>query len=146
MTNTVRVTKVQKLETIKGILRDADFEPIEIPAIHLKDGSLREGVVMDADYLIEFLDSEIGALGRKKSSERKVTPAQEKNNKDREIVLDFLRNQTEGKTCTDIIREVEEFDPLETSNQKIAHLLRPLVESGEVVKNIVKGSPYYTIA
>lgn len=149
MTNTattVRVTKAQKFEAIINILREADFEPIEIPGIHLKDGSVREGVTMDADYLIEALQNEIEALGRKKTSERKMTPEQEKNKGRQDLIIEFLSTQTEGKSCTDIIREIPEFDPLEVTNQRVAHLLRPFVNDGTVVKNIVKGTPYYSMA
>lgn len=136
-TTIVRVTKAQKFDGIIALLEGK--APITIPG---KDG--KEGVVLDAAYLCGFCKDEKGLLAKKNSGDKKPTKTQEENEGFKAKILDFLGQQTEGKTCTEILKGIPEF--ADFNNQKVAALVRQLADSGKVEKATVKGKSLFSLA
>lgn len=128
MENTAkRITKAQKFEDVIALLSGQPTARI------------------DTDGAIEFIRSEMALLAKKNASEsRKPTATQEANVKYKGLILEFLSMQDSGKTCTEIAKGVDELS--EFNNQKIAALMRQLVEAGKVSKATVKGKSIFTLA
>lgn len=123
-----RITKSQRFEDIVSLLNGQ-------PA---KYGT----TVTDAE---QFIAHEMELLSKKNSSEtRKPTDTQKANEKYRALICEFLSLADSGKTCTEIARGVDELN--EFNNQKVAALMRQLVESGAVTKSTVKGKSLFAIA
>ena len=127
MENTVkRITKAQKFEDVISLLSGENAKFI------------------DTDGAIEFLRSEMALLAKKNSADRKPTATQEANAKYRNLLTEFLALQDSGKTCTEIAKGIDELSDF--NNQKIAALMRQLVESGAVTKATVKGKSVFSLA
>lgn len=81
----------------------------------------------------------------KKSSTGKLTKTQQENLTLKHIILDFMRDDPNRlMTCTEIGKAIPELDG--ASNQKISHLMRGLVDAGEVEKLVEKGKSYFRLA
>jgi hypothetical protein len=128
MENTVkRITKAQKFEDVIALLNGNPAKFID------KDGA------------VEFIKNEMALLAKKNASDsRKPTATQEANEKYKALILEFLALQESGKTCTEIAKSVPDLS--EFNNQKIAALMRQLVESTLVNKTTVKGKSVFTLA
>ena len=128
MENTVkRITKAQKFEDVIALLNGNPTKFID------KDGA------------VEFIRNEMALLAKKNASDsRKPTATQEANEKYKALILEFLSRQESGKTCTEIAKSVPEL--FDFNNQKIAALMRQLVESTMVNKTTVKGKSIFSIA
>lgn len=128
MENTAkRITKTQKYEDIIAMLSGN-------PAQYI-----------DADGAVEFIKGEIALLAKKNSSDnKKPTATQEANAKYKALICEFLRLQDSGKTCTEIAKGIP--DLADFNNQKVAALMRQLVEAGQAVKATVKGKSIFTAA
>ena len=127
MENTVkRITKAQKFEDVIALI------------------SGNQPQFIDEDGAIEFIRNEMALLAKKNSSDRKPTATQEANVKYKNLIMEFLSMQDTGKTCTEIAKGVDELS--EFNNQKIAALMRQLVESGKVNKATVKGKSIFSMA
>lgn len=125
MENTAkRITKAQKFEDVICLLSG---EPTQF---------------IDADGAIEFIRFEMALLAKKNATDRKPTATQEANVKYRNLIVEFLSMQDSGKTCTEIAKGIDELS--EFNNQKIAALMRQLVESGKVSKATVKGKSIFS--
>lgn len=125
-TTTKRITKAMRFEDIKALLNGEE----------VKFGTSVE----DA---LDFCDSELALLAKKNTSDKKPTKTQEQNKEYKALILDFLRSHA-GVTCTEIQKGVPEF--VDFNNQKIAALVRQLTDSGEAVKEVVKGKSLFSIA
>lgn len=136
-TNTVRVTKAQKFNAAIALLEGK-------PAVTIPGKDDKGGVTMDAAYLCDFFKEELALLAKKNSSDKKPTKTQEENEGYKALILDFLRGQPNGVTCTDIQKGVTEF--ADFNNQKVAALVRQLVTIGDVTKATVKGKSLFSIA
>jgi hypothetical protein len=127
MENSVkRITKAQKFE---DIIRLLSGEPTQF---------------INAEDAVAFIRNEMTLLAKKNTSDRKPTATQEANIKYRNLIIEFLSMQGEGKTCTEIAKGVDELS--EFNNQKIAALMRQLVEAGKVTKATVKGKSIFSVA
>ena len=93
------------------------------------------------DEIIEKLSKMLVQTEKKSSSERKPTAKQEANKKLEAVILDYLNAQTEGKTVTDMMKEIPELDGM--SNQKVSSLVKPLKDGGIIVKEVIKGRSYF---
>lgn len=93
------------------------------------------------DEIVEKLNKMLVQTEKKSSSERKPTAKQEANKKLEAIILDYLNAQAEGKTVTDMMKEIPELDGM--SNQKISSLVKPLKDDGIIVKEVIKGRSYF---
>ena len=94
------------------------------------------------DEIIEKLSKMLVQTEKKSSSERKPTAKQEANKKLEAVILDYLNAQTEGKTVTDMMKEIPELDGM--SNQKVSSLVKPLKDDGIIVKEVIKGRSYFS--
>ena len=93
---------------------------------------------------VAFIDHEIELLAKKNSSERKETDTQKANKQFCDLIAEFLSIQPEGRTCTEIGKSIPELNDF--NNQKIAALMRQMVEAGRVSKATVKGKSVFTLA
>ena len=120
-----RITKMQKYEDVIALLTGGDAKFI------------------DEDGAVEFIRNEMSLLARKNTSDsRKPTATQEANAKYKALIVEFLAMQDAGKTCTEIAKGVPALGDF--NNQKIAALMRQLVESGAVAKATVKGKSIFS--
>ena len=126
MANT-KITKTQRFEDLSALIHG---EPV-------KYGTTIE----DADA---FIAHEVELLSKKNSGERKETDTQRANAKYRQLIAEFLAVQTEGRTCTEIAKGVSELSDF--NNQKVAALMRQMVEDGTVRKATVKGKSLFSMA
>lgn len=126
MANT-KITKTQRFEDLSALIHG---EPV-------KYGTTIE----DADA---FIAHEVELLSKKNSGERKETDTQKANAKYRALIAEFLAVQTEGRTCTEIAKGVSELSDF--NNQKVAALMRQMVEDGTVRKATVKGKSLFSMA
>ena len=94
------------------------------------------------DEIIEKLEKMLVQTEKKSSSERKPTAKQEANKKLEAVILDYLNAQTEGKTVTDMMKEIPELDGM--SNQKVSSLVKPMKDGGIIVKEVIKGRSYFS--
>ena len=94
------------------------------------------------DEIIEKLEKMLVQTEKKSSSERKPTAKQAANKKLEAVILDYLNAQTEGKTVTDMMKEIPELDGM--SNQKVSSLVKPLKDGGIIVKEVIKGRSYFS--
>lgn len=127
MTNSKRITNSMRIKDIQNLLKG------EIP--------VHGTTVEDA---IAFLDERLELLAKKNSGEKKPTATQIANKEHQEKIVAFLTVQSEGVTCTTIQKGVPEL--AEFSNQKVASLVRALVDDGRIRKEIVKGRALFFIA
>lgn len=127
MENSVkRITKAQKFEDVIALLSG---EPTKF---------------IDTDGAVEFIKNEMALLAKKNASDnRKPTATQEANAKYKALICEFLSMQENGKTCTEIAKGVDELSDF--NNQKIAALMRQLVEAGKVSKATVKGKSIFAL-
>ena len=85
--------------------------------------------------MVEFLEHEIDLLTRKNSGERKPTATQKAN----EVIKAAIFEGMEDNRCysiTEMIKEIPECNEL--SNQKVAVLVRQLMDDGKVEKIVEK--------
>lgn len=124
---TTKVTKSQRFEDVLALLHGET----------VKYGTTIE----DADA---FIAHEMELLTRKNSAERKETDTQRANAKYRDLIVEFLSMQDTAKTCTEIAKGISELSDF--NNQKVASLMRQLVEAGRVTKATVKGKSLFSLA
>ena len=126
MANT-KITKTQRFEDLSALIHG---EPV-------KYGTTIE----DADA---FIAHEVELLTKKNSGERKETDTQKANRKYQALIAEYLSIQTEGRTCTEIAKGVSELSDF--NNQKVAALMRGMVDAGTVRKATVKGKSLFSLA
>ena len=126
MANT-KITKTQRFEDLSALIHG---EPV-------KYGTTIE----DADA---FIAHEVELLSKKNSGERKETDTQKANRKYQALIAEYLAIQNEGRTCTEIAKGISELSDF--NNQKVAALMRGMVEAGTVRKATVKGKSLFSLA
>lgn len=123
-----KVTKTQRFSDVKALLTG---EPTAYGT--------------DVETALAFIDHEMELLMKKNSSgEKKPTKTQEENMVHKERIADFLRMQEEGVTVTQVLKAIPEF--ADFSNQKVARLMRDMLEAGQVTKEVIKGKSLFSIA
>ena len=130
---TLRITKAMRFADIRAYLNG--------------EATPNKSTVED---MIDFIDAEVALLAKKNATKNgKMTSAQKENEGFKMLILDFLANQSEGVTCTEIAKGIEELNGF--NNQKISALMRSLTydeeknPSGQVDKSVVKGKSLFTI-
>ena len=91
------------------------------------------------DEITEKLKGMIAQLEKKSGSERKPTATQVANEGYKALILDFLTS--EKMTVSDIIKAIPEFDGF--TPQKVAPLVKSLLDAGFVEKKVEKGRSYF---
>ena len=104
---------------------------------------IRERVSDDAD-LVAFVDHEIELLDNKRNTPRPETKTQRENKEFQAAIVEYLTIVDAPMTIKDIQANIPALEGL--SNQKMTHLLTPLVNDGVLVKTYEKKVPRYTIA
>ena len=122
-----KITKTQRFEDISALLHGKT----------VKYGTTIE----DADA---FIAHEVDLLTRKNSAERKETDTQRANAKYRDPIVEYLAVAESAKTCTEIAKGISELSDF--NNQKVAALMRQMVEDGTVRKATVKGKSLFSMA
>ena len=122
-----KITKSQRFEDIVSLLHGES----------VKYGTTIE----DADA---FIAHEVELLTRKNSAERKETDTQRANANYRNLIVEYLAVAESAKTCTEIAKGISELSDF--NNQKVASLMRQLVETGKVTKATVKGKSLFSLA
>ena len=93
--------------------------------------------------IVEKLGKILAQTEKKNSGERKQTDKQKKNGELGQVILEWLKTQTEGKTVTDMMKEIPEL--AELSNQKVSSIVKPLKDDGLIQKKIEKGRSYFFV-
>lgn len=93
------------------------------------------------DEIIEKLKKILVQTEKKSGGERKPTAKQAANEKLERIIFDYLNEQTEGKTVTDMMKEIPELEDM--SNQKVSALVKPLKDIGAITREVIKGRSYF---
>lgn len=118
--------------TIKRVTKAMQYE--DIIAL-LTGGEVKNGT--DTDKAVAFIRHEMELLMKKNSGgDKKLTATQEANAKYRELIVEFLAIQDAPRTCTEIAKGVPELSDF--NNQKVASLLKRLVEDGQATKTAGK--------
>ena len=91
------------------------------------------------DEITEKLKGMIAQLEKKSGSERKPTATQVANEGYKALILDFLTS--EKMTVSDIIKAIPEFDGF--TPQKVAPLVKALLDNHLIEKEVIKGRSYF---
>lgn len=98
------------------------------------------------DEIVEFCEHELELLARKNSTKAdgKPTKAQQARIDLAGDLYDWLTEQTEGKTCTEMLKECPALAEIEDcSTSKVTSLLTYLKDEGRVTNEKIKGKSYY---
>lgn len=106
----VKVTKAQRFTDIKHLLNGETVE----------NGTTLEEALATLDHELELLAS-------KNNGNRKPTATQLENEKLRPFIVEYLRCQPNGATCSEMIKNIEGFRDYSTS--KVSSLCKQLVDS-----------------
>lgn len=104
-------------------------------------GVLRE-IVIDRPELVAFIDHELGLL-EKKANSSKMTSTQKENETIKGVIVETLKDLGRYATITEIQDGNETLASL--SNQKISALLKQLVDTEIVEKQIEKKKAYFKV-
>lgn len=111
-------------------------------AINAINGEALEAEVLDA--VIAGLEHEIDLLNKRSSKERKPTKTQIENEGFRADILAFLAEKDTAFTISELQENIPSI--AELKNQRITHLLTPLVDEGRVRRENLKRKIYFSIA
>ena len=115
--NTAKVTKRERFEQIKALVKDNE-------------------------ELVAFIDHEIELLNKKNSRSGKPTKTQVENEAIKNTILDILQATGKPMTVTQLLTN-DELDGL--SNQRVSALLTQLRKSDKVVRTVEKKVAFYSI-
>ena len=115
--NTVKVTKRERFEQIKALVKDNE-------------------------ELVAFIDHEIELLNKKNSRSGKPTKTQIENEAIKNTILDILQTTGKPMTVTQLLAN-DELDGL--SNQRVSALLTQLRKADKVVRTVEKKVAFYSI-
>lgn len=117
------------MEKIKRVTKKMNFERIiEV---------IREANVEDADALIECLEHEIELVSKKRTG---MTKTQKENEVLVEKIYEVINDQP--ATVTDIYAKAKDIEGI-TSSQKVAALIKKLMEAGKVDRIPDKKKAYF---
>lgn len=104
--------------------------------------AIRERVIDNKD-MVAFIDHELALLDKRKGSARKPTKNQRENEVLRTQIMDVMDTMSEP-IC---IKELMSVCPAisELSNQRITHLIKPLVDSGKLVRLKIQKIACYAV-
>lgn len=87
----------------------------------------------------EKLEKMIEQLDKKSSAPKKPTKTQVENEGYMTLIMEALTE--EGQTVSELMKKIPEFEDF--SNQKVAALVKKLVDAGKIEKVVVKGRSYF---
>ena len=94
------------------------------------------------DEVQEKLVKMIEQLDKKSSNPKKPTKTQIENESYMELILNAMSE--EGQTVSELMKKIPEFEDF--SNQKVAALVKKLVDAEKIVKTVEKGRSYFSKA
>lgn len=92
------------------------------------------------DEVQEKLVKMIEQLDKKSSNPKKPTKTQIENESYMELILNAMT--AEGQTVSELMKKIPEFEDF--SNQKVAALVKKLVDAEKIVKTVEKGRSYFS--
>lgn len=97
------------------------------------------------DELVAFIKHEMELLAKKASRKSDSKTKTQKENEEvlKPAVTRVLENAEEGLTATEIAQTITE---ISVSVPRVSAMLKKLVADGAVVREVVKGKPYFTIS
>jgi uncharacterized membrane-anchored protein len=97
------------------------------------------------DELVAFIKHEMELLAKKASRKSNSKTKTQKENEEvlKPAVTRILENTEEGMTATEIAQAITE---ISVSVPRVSAMLKKLVADGAVIREVVKGKPYFTIA
>lgn len=97
------------------------------------------------DELVAFIKHEMELLAKKASRKSDSKTKTQKENEEvlKPAVTRVLENAEEGLTATEIAQSITE---ISVSVPRVSAMLKKLVADGAVVREVVKGKPYFTIS
>lgn len=99
--------------------------------------------VFTAEAVIEKLNTMIQSLDNKANSPKKPTKVQQENEILKQAIVETLEGQS-PKTVSEIMTLVDALASM--SNQKVASLVRQMVEAGVLVRTEEKRKAYFALA
>lgn len=101
-------------------------------------------IVIENEELVAFVDHEVELLNKKSGANRKPTKTQIENEGFKADILETLAREDRPLN----ISELQEACPsiAELKNQRVTHLLTPLVDEGRIVRTEIKRRPHFAIA
>lgn len=145
-TNTVRVTKAQRLAAIR------DMIPADA-CVTFPGTDDKAAYVFDHAEILAFIDKELTLLSKKNSSDKKQTEDQKQNEIYKADIIAYLATLPEfddddkpfpGATCTDVLKNVASLADFQV--QKPSALLKQLTTEGKVVPTTIKGRTHFKLA
>ena len=97
---------------------------------------------LPADDVLAFIDHEVDLLNNRKNGDRKPTAQQTANESIKSAIAEGM-TPNRLYTVTEIQKEISACADL--SNQKVAALLRGLIDDGKVVKSVDKRKSYFAL-
>lgn len=97
------------------------------------------------EELVAFIKHEMELLAKKASRKSNSKTKTQKENEEilQPAVTRTLENAEEGMTATEIAQAIIE---ISVSVPRVSAMLKKLVADGAVIREVVKGKPYFTIA
>ena len=98
--------------------------------------------VENKEELQKFISHELELLAKKSSKTTKT-----KNQKENEVLVEVLYNElaTIGEAVTITELQEKSSELAEYSNQKLSALMKKLVDSGRVTKEVIKKKSYFSV-
>lgn len=94
--------------------------------------------------IVEKLEKMLATVEKKNSTNKKPTEKQKENDSYKKLILEFLSEQEEPKTVTEMIKAIPEIS--EFTNQKVSAIVKQLKDDEKVVKTVVKGRAVFALA
>lgn len=131
----IRVTKVQKLEAIKGALP-------ENATCTFSGNDKKQAYVFNYAEMVKFLDTEIAMLKKKNSSsgDKKLTKDQQKNEEYKALILRYLSSAPETViTATDAMENIlrPAYPSVIWTTQKTTALLSAIADKYDKEGNLI---------
>lgn len=145
-TNTVRVTKAQKLAAIKDLIP-------ENACVTFPGTDDKAAYMFDHAEILAFIDKELSLLSKKNSGSKKQTDEQKQREEQKQDIVAYLATLPEfdendkpypGATCTDVLKNVASLADYQV--QKPSSLLAQLRDEGKVIITSVKGRSHFKLA
>lgn len=95
------------------------------------------------EEIVAMLEKQIASLEKRASATRKPSALQLENEKLKAAIVEYLTVCDSPKSIKELTAEVPGLDGL--SNQRVTHLVSPLVDAGTLVRLKVKKVSHFTI-
>ena len=101
-----------------------------------------KGIVSDNKELVEFINHELELLDKKNKAPKKPTEKQVENEKFKDIILDNMGDK--AMTVSEIQKDI--LGAYDLSNQRVAAIVKQLIEDNSLVRTVDKRKAYFSKA